>query len=174
MKKSRNIIIGALLIAVVSMAIGYAALAQQLSIKGTANIAADWDIEITKIAMTSQKGAKNHEDKAPTFTATSATFNVDLEYPGAYAEFDVDIENLGTIDAYLVSVAGVDTANAAEPDVLKYTLTGVSANDNLLQDGKATAHVKVEWVASADDTDVIPEVTTKTATITFNYKQKTA
>lgn len=174
MKKSRNIIIGALLIAVISMAVGYAALAQQLSIKGTANIAADWDIEITDITMTANKGAKNHDNIAPSFTTTSATFNVDLEYPGAYAEFDVDIENLGTIDAYLVNIAGVDTANAAAPEVLKYTLTGVNVNDDLLQNGKATAHVKVEWVASDDDTDVIPAETTKTATITFNYKQKTA
>lgn len=174
MKKSRNIIIAALLIAVVSMAVGYAALAQQLTITGNAYISADWDVEITKIEMKNAVGATLHEDIAPAFTATTATFNVDLAYPGASAEFDVTIENKGTIDAYLATIAGVAEANALAPEEIKFTLSGIAVNDNLNADSSTVAKVKVEWVDDGTDEQEIPEVTSKTATITLNYKQKAA
>ena len=47
--KGRNIVIGALLAAVAIMAVGYAALAQTLTISGTASISSTWNVAITDI-----------------------------------------------------------------------------------------------------------------------------
>ena len=49
-RKIKNILLLILLLVVLGMTIGYAALAQLLSINGTANITASWDIKITNIA----------------------------------------------------------------------------------------------------------------------------
>lgn len=170
MEKKKNIIIGTLLAAIVLMSVGYAALAQVLTINGTANIDAEWNIEITGITEGTMTGATT---KTAASTATSATFNVDLAYPGAVATYVVDIENKGTIDAILDSITGVDSANAALPAEIQYEVTGVAANDALAAKGKAKATVTVKWVKSADNTDTIPTTKTKTATINLNYVQNT-
>ena len=171
MDKKKNIVIGSLLAVVVLMTVGYAALAQILTINGTANIAADWNVKITGISLASATGATNTVDKEPTFDATSATFSVDLAYPGATATYDVAIANAGTIDAKLDSIVGVDSANASEPVEVQYEVTGVTEGDKLASGGNTVAHVKVTWVSSEKDT--VPTTTSKTATITLNYVQDT-
>lgn len=170
MDKKKNIIIGTLLAAIVSMSVGYAALAQVLTINGTANINAEWDVEITGITEGTLTGATT---KTITSDTTSATFNVDLAYPGATATYEVDIENKGTINAILESISGLDAANAALPAEVQYTVTGVKATDTL--DAKATAKaiVTVTWVKSADNTDTVPNTPSKIATINLNYVQNT-
>lgn len=169
MSKTKNIIIGALLVAIVAMSIGYAALAQQLTINGTANISGTWDVEFTNITEGALTGATTKG--IPSYTATTATFEVDLAHPGASATYDITVENKGNIDAVLDSITGVDTANAAKPVEIQYSLTGISENDELSAGATKVVHVTVVWSA---DSDVIPEETTKTATITLNFVQKTA
>ena len=116
-KKTFTII--ALAVAILLIGIGYAALQQNLIINGTANIGdAKWDVKITNIEATSLNGASLVEEEGvtnPSFTDTSATFNVDLEYPGASAEFAVTVTNAGSIDAILNSITGVEAANSAAP-----------------------------------------------------------
>lgn len=177
MEKKKNILIGALLVAIVLMSVGYAALAQLLTIEGTAHISADWAVEITDIQETAAVGATTNKAEA---TATSATFDVNLDYPGAYAEYDVTISNKGNIDAVLASITGLETINSAEPKQIVYTLTGVTAGTSKVaaKDGETVstnvAKVRVEWVAAAEGTEeTIPTTTTKTATINLNYKQDT-
>lgn len=171
MKNKKNIIIGALVGVIMLMAVGYAALAQVLTINGKANIDAEWDVEITGITEGTMTGATTKGNL--TFDSTSATFEVDLAYPGAKAVYNVAIENKGTIDAKLSSITGVDTANAADPVEIQYTVTGVAANDVLEAEDTTTAVVTVEWVSATEGNDTIPETTTKTATINLNYVQNT-
>lgn len=177
MEKKKNVLIGALLVAIVLMSVGYAALAQLLTIEGTAHISADWAVEITDIVEKTAVGATTNQVD---YTSTSATFDVNLEYPGAYAEYEVTISNNGTIDAILDSITGLETINTAEPKKVVYTLTGVTAGTSevVAKDGETVdtnvATVKVEWVAAAEgETETIPTATTKTATINLNYKQNT-
>lgn len=170
--KGKNIIIAALIIAICAMSVSYAILAQALTINGTANIDANWDVKFTRIVTGDLDNAT--VVGTPTASGTSATFEVDLEEPGASAEFDITVENKGTIDAVLASITGVDTANAAEPVQIQYTVSGVDVGDSLLVNGSDVFHVTVTWVASETEIDEIPDEKTKTATITLNYKQKTA
>lgn len=171
MEKKKNVLIAGLLAVIVFMSVGYAALAQVLTINGTANIDASWDVEITNIELLSSTDAADHAGTSPSYTATSATFNVDLQKPGAVAIYNVTVENKGSIDAELESILGLDTANAAAPAEIVYTVNEVAAGDVLAAGDTQTVQVKVEWTKKADNTDVIPTVKAKTATITLNYVQ---
>lgn len=170
MDKKKNFIIGTLLAAIVLMSVGYAALAQVLTINGTANIDANWDVEITGITEGTLKGATT---KTISSNASSATFSVDLAYPGATATYEIDIENKGTINATLESITGVDAANSALPTEVQYTVTGVTEGDTLDSKATAKAIVTVTWVKSAANDDTVPTTTSKTATINLNYVQNT-
>ena len=170
MEKKKNFVIGALLAAIVLMSVGYAALAQVLTINGTANIDASWDVEITGITEGTMTGATTN---TITSDATSATFNVDLAYPGATASYEISIENKGSIDAVLESITGVDAANSALPTEVQYTVTGVTEGDELASGATTKAVVIVTWVNSSTTTNTVPTVTSKTATISLNYVQNT-
>lgn len=174
MSKKRNIVIGALLVAIVAMSVGYAALAQQLVINGKSNLNASWQIEFTDIVEKTMTGAKTKGEI--TATGTSASFEVDLAYPGATATYEITVANKGSIDATLESITGVDTANAAEPVEVQYEVTGIATGDALDATASKKVLVTVTWVASTDaeNPDTIPTTTSKTATINLNFVQKTA
>ncbi|PID33555.1 hypothetical protein CR969_00215 [Candidatus Saccharibacteria bacterium] len=164
----RNKLIIAGLVVLGLAAVTYAAFSQNLIINGTGSIGANWDVKITGITPGSSNGAT--ANGAPSFTSTSATFDVDLAYPGAYAEYQVAVENGGTVNAKLDSISGVDTANAAAPTDVQYTVSGVVANTTTLAAGDSnTATVRVEW----DPASTAVDDASKTATITLNYVQDT-
>lgn len=81
--KTKNIILIALIAVILLMAVGYAAFAQLLTINGTANITASWDVRISQIREGTLVGATSK-------TATvgndnlSANFNVELNYPRSF------------------------------------------------------------------------------------------
>lgn len=149
--------------------IAYAAFAQILTINGTGTAAGDWDVKITSITQTAATGAT--ENSAPTFNDTSATFDVDLAYPGASATYQVVVTNNGTIPAVLTTVDGVTAANAAAPLYITYAVTGVTNGTTLAAGGATnTATVKVDWDSASAPAS---SGETKTATITLNYDQDT-
>lgn len=164
-KTNKNIILLILLLVIVGMAVGYAALSQALVINGTANITTEWKILFTNIEAGTLTGAENKT--SPSFTATTATFDVNLLYPGATAEYIVTVANQGNINAVLTSVDGISEANAAAPTEITYTIDA-QANDALVAGEEKTYKVTVSWDASSE---TIPETKSKTATITLNYEQ---
>lgn len=164
----KKILIITLLIAIIAMSVGYAALAQVLNINGTANITALWNVEITNIELKDSIGAKNK--KIPTYDERTASFDVDLSYPGASATYIVKVENKGTVDAKLSSISGVEDANSEEPAAVYYTVTPISETDGLKAGDETTFDVKFEWQSITMDS--IPLITSKAATINLNYIQK--
>ena len=165
--KKKNYLIVALFIAIVAMSIGYAALAQVLTINGTANIDAKWDISITDIEVLNQVGATDKQ--LPTYTNTTATFNVDLAYPGSSSTYLITVENKGTINAKLSEITGIDDANSANPTKIQYSVKKSDLNDELNVGESKTFEIKVEWLSSDEDKNIISE--SKTATIGLNYIQ---
>jgi len=163
-----KIIVGAfVLIGLASIA--YAAFAQVLNISGTGTSSGDWSVKITSITQTSATGVT--ENSAPSFTDTSATFDVNLAYPGATATYQVTVTNAGTIPAVLTSVDGVTAANAAAPAYITYGLTGVNNGTTLAANGGTNvANVTVTWDSASAP---VSSGETKTATITLNYAQDT-
>jgi len=164
-KSNKNIILLILLLVIVGMAVGYAALSQALVINGTANITTEWKVLFTNIEEGTLTGAESKT--APSYTATTATFDVNLLYPGASAQYKVTVANQGSINAKLTSVDGIETANAVAPTDIKYTIDA-QADDTLAAGGTKVYTVTVTWDAASE---TIPETKTKTATITLNYEQ---
>lgn len=164
-KNNKNMILVILLLLIVGMAVGYAALSQALVINGTANITTQWSIKFINIQEGTLVGAESATD--PTYTDTTATFNVNLLYPGASATYVVTVANQGNINAKLKSVDGIETANAAEPTSVVYSINAVE-NDSLDAGTTKQYNVTVSWPSSETE---IPTTKSKTATITLNYEQ---
>ena len=192
-KEKKNILIGALLVAIIAMAVGYAALAQQLTINGTAQVSSTWDVKFTSI---SQGTASNSTGVASTATnktpavisgQTTATFDVEFQTPGDTMEYDIVVTNDGSLDAKLANV--VATASSAtgsgdlqltEANGINYEITidgqpYASAKETVLA-GKpsggpantSTVHVKVWWDEAAT---TVPENAVKKLTVTLEYVQ---
>jgi len=168
-KHMRNKLIVAALVLVGLASVAYAAFAQTLTISGTSNVTGDWDIQIISITKTAGTGETDHAS-TPSFTGTTATFNVDLAYPGATATYDVVMKNLGNINAKVSSIPDTTAINAAEPADVDYTVSGVAVNDPLAPGDEITSTVTVTWQGSATT-----NVTTasKTATLSYNFAQDT-
>ena len=165
-KKVKNILLIILLLVVLGMTIGYAALTQVLNINGTANITASWDIKITNIAEGTLSGATSKTAAIVSGDKLSATFDVDLLYPGASATYIITVQNSGTIDAKLESITGIDTANTSAPTEIKYSINATE-NEILAKGDSKKYTVTVKW----EDSNAIPETKTKSTTITLNYVQ---
>lgn len=165
----RNKIIPISIILVGIASVAYASFATSLAVNGTGTATGNWNVAITAIAATGQVGATDHVS-TPTYTATSATFNVDLAYPGATSSYQVTIKNTGNISAKLSSITDLTSVNSSAPTYLTYAVSGVAQNDVLAAGGTATATVTVTWAASATTN---PSGASKAATITFNYVQNT-
>ena len=156
-------------IVVSGVSIAYAAYAQNLTINGTSTATGNWDVRIMSITPTAQVGATDHASP-PSFTTTTATFNVDLAYPGATSSYQVVIRNNGNINAELSSITDLTSINATAPTYITYAVTGVAVNDALAPGTNTTATITTTWAASATTN---PSGASKAATITFNYVQNT-
>ena len=172
-KDVRNVLMVALVFAIMVMAVGYAALAQRLTVNGKATIGdAKWKVRITDISFdaassTISTGASTQSlDPAEAVVgegSTGAKFDVTLGAPGDKAVYNITVTNLGTIEAELTTV------NAADPTDIKFTVK--AAEDNaatLVADATHKYTVTVEWLSTAEE---VPTVTEKTATINFDYEQ---
>ena len=163
MENKKKIIMVVLSVLVCIMAVGYAVLAQQLNITGTTSIDSTWKVEITNIGEKEVVG-KAVSKVTPSYTSTTANFNVGLTQPGDSITYDVEISNLGTLKAKVDSI----NINLDENDAIKYTTSGVSNGDKLGVGEKATLTIKVEYDSNVTSQ---PSVTTKDITVTINYVQ---
>ena len=191
-KEKKNILIGALLVAIIAMAVGYAALAQQLTINGTAQVSSTWDVKFTSISAGTPSNTAGVAPTAtnrtePDYTNTTATFDVGFQTPGDTMEYDIVVTNDGSLDAKLANV--VATASSAtgsgdlqltEANGINYEITiddqpYASAKETVLA-GKpsggpantSTVHVKVWWDEAAT---TVPENAVKKLTVTLEYVQ---
>ena len=165
--RNRAILIVVMLVCIASVA--YASFATNVTVNGTGTATGNWDVTVISIAASGQVGATDHVS-TPTFNATSATFNVDLAYPGATSSYLVSIKNNGNISAKVSSITDLTAINAGAPTYLTYTMTGIATNDILAPGATDVATVTVTWDASATTN---PAGASKAATITFNYVQNT-
>lgn len=164
----RNKLLISALVLVGLASVAYAAFAQTLTINGTGTAAGTWDVAITNITQTSATGAT--DNSAPTFNATSATFDVDLAYPGATATYDVTVTNAGSIPAALDTITDLTALNAAAPAYITYSVAGVTAGTTTLaaSGGTNVIQVTVTWDGASSTSGG-----SKVATIDFDYSQDT-
>lgn len=162
MYRKKSMIMIAMLIAVITMAIGYAAFQTQLKINGTGSITSTWNISITNLTSAATGAAYNIS--TPSYTGTSATFNVGLKKPGDKMTFTVTIKNGGTVDAIIDTI----DAKATGSNAIKYTISGIQAKSRLAAGVSKSFTIVVEFDSNATS---IPLVTEKELTVNINCIQ---
>ena len=151
MKKKRNIIICALIIAVLLMAVGYSSFTSELTINGNASVTGEWGVKITKVDI--DFVSDGCDPGYPTFTNTTVNF-------------DAKLENTGTIDATLASMAFIPDDMNGSP-AIQFEIIGPDKD----LPGGATTTLEVAATYLKDVTEV-PEIKTKTLMGIIEYEQK--
>ena len=185
---SKMMAVIALVIAVVGLSIGFAALQTQLTVNGTAEVTGGtkWDVKfvtssLNKVETGSATGTN------PTVAATSITgLKATLLKPGDKVTYYFQVTNAGSFDAKLDSITiGTPTCStAAFCSNLKYTFayttdnggevgTVPAVNDTLAAGDTKWLVLSVEYLASSDASTLPTDtVTVDGLTATINYVQK--
>ena len=123
-RKRKNTIM-VLLILVLGITIGFAALATTLKINGTANITKNtwniyWDNPVVTTGSVTTTAPTLSAESGQT-TNTIATWTTSLNLPGDFYEFTIDAVNAGTLDAMITDIENTVTPNL--PSYIKYEVT---------------------------------------------------
>ena len=163
MTNTKNIIIGALLVVILIMSVGYSTFATQLTLNGTAQIIGEWNVKITDIeTMDISEGCDAGDIQ---FTNTTVAFNAKLKKPGDVITYVITIENAGTIDATLENVTFASDEKNGSPAIM-YETTELASS--LLAGEKTTFTVTVKYDPNCSE---VPDVKTKTITGIIEYVQ---
>lgn len=163
--KQRWMIIG-LLSTLFVFSTGYALLATRLSIRGTSNISANFNVYIASITEKEVYRATTNSTSVGADKLT-ANFDVGLELPGSYAEYTVVVKNDSNFNVELKEIQGIDEANQKAPKEIQYSVSGISLGEILKQGDTKEFTVKVVFDSSATS---LPS-TGKTLEIELNYEQ---
>lgn len=169
MKNIKNYLLAGLILAIISISVGFATLNGNVNITGTATAKGNsWGIAVLNIG--NEAGVT--PTVAPRITGTTVSYSATLEKPNDYYEFQVDIKNAGTIPAKLSAVPTKTGSSSYMTQTVTYsTGTAIGANDTW--DANETKRVKVR-VAYNDITNKEDLPTADSATtfgVTFNFVQ---
>ena len=151
-----------LMVLVLLVGIGFAALQSNLRINGNATIESYFSVGIIKIEKAESTGLA-FEKKAPAFTPTTASFDVGLKLPGDTVVYNVTVQNDGEFNAKLESLMLDQNGNSN----IKYEILGIEEGYLLTAFSSHTFQVKVSYVES----DAVNEAAYKEATITMLFVQ---
>ena len=120
-RKNKNIYI-LIIIFILGISIGYAAMNKSLNITGSSNVLKNtWDIYFSNPLVTS--GSVNNDlPVIDSDTKTTVNFSTILYLPGVFYEFSIDVVNAGTIDAMLVSVENTINLTDEQKKYIDYTI----------------------------------------------------
>ena len=172
--KKKTGLITILLILVLLISVGYAAISTSLSINGNATIKAQkWLVYFTNIQTTAGGVTPT---TAPTTSGTSTTeltWAVPLSTPGDFYEFTVDVKNDGSYDAMIGSLSNT-TLTTEQAKYLDYKVTysdgaTIEQYDKLESGETETLKVRVEFKSEPEE---LPSTAQQiTFTYTSNYVQ---
>ena len=188
MKKKNNKKWTLVLVLLLVVSIGYAALASNLKINGTTGVkSATWDVYWNNVQVTqgSVETTQGNQARITDQAKTQVEYSVTLNEPGDFYEFTVDAVNNGTIDAMIEErsiVKGVYSDSEYEnettlPDAIKYTVTyadGTAIADKHLlakkTNGVATTETYKVRIEYRNDNDVDPEDLEEVTNQTYYFK----
>ena len=158
----------ALLLLIVGISIGYAALSTTLIINGESTIKkATWDVHFENVAVKSGSVAidTNNGEKAAMITdvyQTKVEYTISLKEPGDFYEFTVDVKNGGTLDTAVSSNPELTEISEYEK-YLRYSVVWDTENqtpkkDDVVKSGKSRkVRVKVEYRTDISNSDLPTE-----------------
>ena len=176
--QKRKKLISYLLIGLLALSLGYALLTTTLNITGLANVnSLKWDIRWINSRVT--EGSVT--DELPTIDSrgTSATYAVNLKFPGDFYEFIIDVKNNGGRDAMISTIENKIYEEDGEtelelPEYIHYSFTytngtTVAAKQKIAAGEKKQYKVRLEYDANTEES---PEEDIKgVAKIKVNYVQ---
>ena len=172
-RRTRNLAVIAVAVAILGMSVGFAALQQSLAITGTGTVrSATWGISFSNLQPPVLVGATVDTPAQLAVNSTTLTFAVSLHKPGDSVQYNFDVRNNGTIDARIssVNITGISEAAAAN---ITYSLTyadgsPIAVNDTLAQGASRNLRLTLTYqnVSVVPDQDIILNVGA-----TINYIQ---
>lgn len=164
MRNPKNIVISALIIAILIMAIGYSSLASNMQINGVAEIDGIWAVRIKNVEV--KDTCSGCSAGNPEFTDTTVSFNAKLSKPGDTITYLITIANEGTIDAKLEKIVFDLNPNVGSEDIFYYIS---DPKDDLDANTTTSFTIKIEYNEAAT---TITEEKTKSLNGVIEYVQK--
>lgn len=167
-KKSKNVLLLVVLIAIIGIAVGYAALSQTLVLNGTATVkgATDWKVHFAEGTVVNADAVGVTEPKISLATdKLTGTFSATLE-PGASVSYRVTVVNEGTIGA---KYNGVEVVENNANDYVSCEVNPVSTNSVLVNG--VPAHEFTVTLTCDDMTKLPDNAVTETFEVNFEYVQ---
>ena len=166
-----------LLMMLLLLGIGFAALTANLKINGTVDVSkASWDVHFENVSITEGSVTATTVPTSDDETTTEMTYAVNFTKPGDFYEFTVDIVNDGSIDAMVDLVTNKVYSSDGEteitlPNYLKSSVTyddGLKILPNQLLEKQTSEKIKVrvEFRTDIDSSD-LPSTAD---TIVFKFK----
>lgn len=175
LKKYLSVLVLVLLL--LGVTVGYAALNQGLNITGTSKITnASWDVHFANVQVATGSVQAVEAPTAPASGATSMTYEVNLSTPGDFYEFSFDVENSGSVDAKLSALpvlAGVSSAQDVYTNyTIKHTDNSAIAVDEVIPAGESKNFtVRVEFDRNVSSSQLPTSAQTMTLTVDMTYVQ---
>lgn len=175
MRNNKNGFIIVIVLLLVCIGVGFAALSTQLNITGTSNISkVTWDVHLENVKVTA--GSATATKAAVVEGSTTVNYSVTLPVPGSYYEFTVDAKNGGTLPAKLSATPTLSGLSAAQDVYTNYTITysdgsAIKANDTLAAGAARTLKVRVEYDKNITASQLPTAAQTLNLTFSMNYIQ---
>ena len=123
-----------ILILILLIGIGYAALKTTLKVDGTVNIdKATWDVHFENVEITEGSVTANPAPTSNNVDTTEINYTINFTKPGDFFEFTVDMVNKGTIDAMVNSVTNkaYNVTGTTEIETPTYLINAVNYDDDI-------------------------------------------
>ncbi|MBQ2639342.1 MAG: hypothetical protein IJF92_01060 [Bacilli bacterium] len=174
--KRTNMVMAIILVLIVGISIGYAALTAALNITGQTTIGSpSWDVHFETLNVTSGSATATTPAAIQT-NKLDINYAVTLNQPGDFYEFTVNVKNGGTIAAKLSANPTLAGLSDAQKVYTTYTATysdgtTVSANDKLAAGASKTIKVRVEYKTDITASQLPTTAQNVTLTYAMNYIQ---
>lgn len=162
--KKKKIIVWCVVLICFLLVTGYSTFAQPLAYPSK-TVSNNWNISFTDVSRDEILGTALENNK-PSFSGTTATFNVSLSSLGDSITYDFTIKNKGTLDAKVDGVY-VLPANKAS-DAILFRVSGLEVGDEL-KAGEST-HIKVNALYVGKE-NMSKEDLKKSVMVVINYVQ---
>ena len=172
-----------ILILILILGIGYAALTTTLKINGTVDVSkATWDVHFENVNITNGSVTANPAPTSNNIDTIEMTYTINFTKPGDFFEFTVDVVNDGTIDAMIDVVSNKTyssngTTEITLPTYLTSTTTyedgtPIAQNQKLVHETSEKIKVRVEFKKDIQASD-LPSSGDTTVVFKFsgNFKQ---
>lgn len=164
-KSKKNYLVIALVVALLSLAVGYAAFSQNLTISGTATGTTTWEVKFTGATMSDA----NHGTAS--FTDDTVTVTGELGFPGDGFTVESIISNEGSLPAKLTSFTLTDNdGNEFKNDDITVEIPEIATDGSevIAAGEKCPVTIAVKWNEKSEKQAVSADFK-----VNFTYEQDT-